>query len=120
VAILKWNTPPSGDQEDRRAHIIGHGEGVSLQHAAFGDKVQGGAQINTLNPNVELAGRWLSTAPYRGDETNEPAPPPSNPYGYRDKTRLNMCMAKDDTCGAFATEASGRQWCIFHTPKDDQ
>ena len=115
MAVMKWGTPPKGNAEDRRAHIVGHGEGVALQHAVSGDKVQGGAQISSLNPNYALANRWLSTAPYRGDEEVEfGLKAPTNPHGYRDASRQNKCMALDDTCGSYATVASERKWCVKH------
>lgn len=117
MPVMKWGTPPSGDADDRRAHIVGHGEGVSLQHSAFGSKVEGNAaQVTDLNPNYDRATKW-STAPYTGDEEvkDDPKPPPPNPFGYRDSSRQNMCMANDDTCKAWATIASGRKWCVNHS-----
>ena len=117
MAIMKWNTPPGGDQEDRRAHIVGHGDGVSLQHAAFGTLVDGGGQVNTINKDHELATKW-STAPYKGPAVEEmKAAPPQNMYGYRDASRQGMCMANSDTCNAHATKASDLQWCAGHTKK---
>ena len=117
MAVLKWNTPPTGTHEDRRSHIVGHGEGVALVHTAFGDHVEGQANVNTLGPNIELATKW-STAPYRGDQTETPTrSTPPNVWGYRSPDRAKRCMAHDDTCNAWATEASDRKWCIFHTPK---
>jgi hypothetical protein len=118
MPILKWNTAPAGTQEDRRAHVVGHGDGVSLVHAVSGEKVQGQGQINTLGPNIELATKW-STAPYRGSQSPDtPAPsPPTNVWGYRAPERENHCMAHNDTCNGWATKSSDRQWCIFHTPK---
>jgi hypothetical protein len=113
MAIMKWNTPPTGNEYDRHAHDGGHGENVALQHAAFGDHVEGGAQVNTLGPNVELATKW-STAPYRGDAPATVTRAPGNPYGYRDKSRQGRCIANDDTCNGFATKASGLRWCGLH------
>jgi hypothetical protein len=112
MAIVKWNTPPSGNQGDRRAHVVGHGDGVALVHSAFGDKVQGGAQINTLGPNIEIATKW-STAPYRGDPTDIPTEAP-NQWGYRSPKREKRCMANDDTCMAFATKVSDFEFCYPH------
>jgi hypothetical protein len=112
MAVMKWNTPPKGNAEDRRAHVVGHGDGVALQHAVSGEKVQGGAQISSLNPNYALASRWLSTAPYRGDEESAPKTP--NPYGYRDSSRQGKCTANSDTCNGNATHASGLKWCAGH------
>ena len=114
MAIMKFNEPPEARLPTRK-HAIGHGDGVALQHEAFGSKLQGGAQVNTLNENYGLATRW-STAPYRGPDQR----PPTNPFGYRDASRQGMCTAKDDTCGARATAASDKKWCIFHTPKADE
>jgi hypothetical protein len=115
MPILKFNKSPSGDAEDRRAHVIGHGEGVSLQHSAFGDLVEGAGHAETTNPNVQLATKW-STAPYTGppvedvEERNEPP----NPWGYRSPKRAKKCMANDDTCAAWATKASEYQYCYPH------
>ena len=112
MAIMKWNTPPGGDQDDRRAHVVGHGEGVALVHAVSGDKVQGGSQINALNPNYELATKW-STAPYTGPDA--PAYEKKilpNQWGYRDPSRAKKCMGNDDTCNSWATK--GSQWCVGH------
>ena len=100
MAIMKWNTPPSEDRGSNSAHVVGHGEGVALQHAAFGAKVEGGAQVNTLEPNIELATKW-STAPYTGpevDETETTEPP--NPWGYRSAKRQGKCLGNEDTCKA--------------------
>lgn len=115
MAVMKWGTPPKGDAHDRHAHIVGHGEGVSLQHAAFGAHVEGGAQqVTDLNPNYDRATKW-STAPYRGDEEVKETPkPPPNPFGYRDASRQNKCMANDDTCNGWATVASEKKWCVAH------
>ena len=93
MAIMKWGTPPGGNQHDRQAHVVGHGDGVSLAHAAFGSKVEGGG-AQSLGPNIELATKY-STAPYRGpeqiaDEQNEPP----NPWGYRSSKREGRCMAQ--------------------------
>ena len=87
---------------------------MALQHAVSGDKVQGGAQISSLNEHYGLATRW-SSAPYKGNEEVEfglKAPP--NPFGYRDASRQNKCMALGDTCGSYATVASERKWCVKH------
>lgn len=116
MPVMKWGTPPSGNADDRRAHIVGHGEGVSLQHSAFGSKVEGNAaQVTDLNENYDRATKW-STAPYRGDEEVEygiKAPP--NPFGYRDAMRQGKCMANNDTCNGNATIASDRKWCYPHS-----
>lgn len=112
---MKFNTPPSGTAEDRRSHVVGHGEGVALQHAAFGALVEGAGHAETTNPNVQLATKW-STAPYTGppmedvEERNEPP----NPWGYRSPKREKKCMANDDTCAAWATKASEYQYCYPH------
>jgi hypothetical protein len=113
VAIVKWNTPPGGDQEDRRAHIVGHGDNVKLQHTAFGDKVQGGGQVNADNPNYELATKW-STAPYRGPEVVDKPQPFRSPYGYRDPARAKKCMGSDDTCNAWAVNKYDGMYCNAH------
>ena len=115
MAIMKWGTPPSGDADDRRAHIVGHGDGVSLQHAAFGAKVEGGGQAVSTDPNVSLATRW-STAPYTGPqlEAVDQSEPP-NPWGYRSPKRAKKCMANGDTCGAWATRASNYEFCYPHS-----
>ena len=113
MAIMKWNTPPSGDANDRRSHVVGHGDGVALQHAAFGEKVQGGTQINTGNPNYELATKW-STAPYRGPAVETAPSAQPNPWGYRDKSRANKCMGNDDTCGAWAVDKYDKEYCNAH------
>ena len=114
MAIMTWNTPPSGDQHDRTAHVVGHGDNVALAHAVSGTLVEGGGQVNTLGPNIELATKW-STAPYRGDQpaTDKPLPPP-NAYGYRDASRQRKCMGSDDTCNAWATAKYGGQYCNAH------
>jgi hypothetical protein len=113
VAIMKFSTPPGGDQEDRRAHVVGHGDGVALAHAAFGDKVQGGAQINAINPNYELATKW-STAPYTGPDAppDEPKQVIPNQWGYRDPSRAKKCMGNDDTCNSWAQKGSA--YCVGH------
>jgi hypothetical protein len=114
MAIMKWGTPPKGTAEDRRSHVVGHGENVALVHEAFGSKVQGGAQMNTINPNFDRATRW-STAPYTGDEEVEfglKASP--NPHGYRDASRVGKCTANGDTCNGSATHQSGLKWCAGH------
>ena len=119
MAILKFNKPPEAKLTPR-AHVVGHGDGISLAHAAFGDKVEGAGQINTLGSNIEIAGRWLSTAPYRGPDApplDERRPPP-NPFGYRDSSRYGKCMANDDTCKGYATEASGKRWCNGHAMQE--
>lgn len=114
MAILKWNTPPSGDQGERKAHVVGHGEGVSLVHSAFGDKVEGAGQAVSTNPNIELATKW-STAPYRGPEVpqDKPSAPP-NPFGYRDISRAKKCMGADDTCNAWAVNKYDGKYCNAH------
>lgn len=113
MAIMKWNTPPSGDQHDHHAHVVGHGEGVSLVHAVSGEKVQGGMQVNTINPNYELATKW-STAPYTGDLTKDNPATPTNPHGYRDPSRANKCMGNNDTCGAWAVNKYDKVFCNAH------
>jgi hypothetical protein len=114
MAIMKWGTPPSGDANERRAHVVGHGENVALQHEAFGSKVQGGSQVNAINENYDIATRW-STAPYRGDEEIEFGHKVSpNPHGYRDASRMGKCTANGDTCNANATHKSDLQWCYGH------
>jgi hypothetical protein len=119
MAVMKFNKPPEAKLTPR-AHVVGHGDGVSLAHAAFGDKVEGAAQINTLGDNIEIAGRWLSTAPYR--DPNGPvagsSPPPPNPFGYRDASRHGKCTANDDTCNGSATISSGRLWCAGHAQQN--
>ena len=115
MSVMKFNSPPEGKLPPR-AHVVGHGDNVSLAHAAFGDLIQGAGQINTLGENIEVAGRWLSTAPYRGPgapPADERSAPP-NPFGYRDASRQGKCMANDDTCKAYATEATGKTWCTGH------
>jgi len=112
VAILKWNTPPSGNQEDRRAHVVGHGEGIALVHTLGGERVQGGAMVNAINENFDVATKW-STAPYKG-ETRQVKPLPPSPYGYRDASRVNKCMANEDTCNAFAVDKYERRYCNAH------
>lgn len=115
MAVMKWGTPPKGDAEDRRAHIVGHGEGVSLQHSTFGDLVQGGAQVSSLNENYDIATRW-STAPYVGEEEVDfGLRIPPNPFGYRDSSRQGKCMANDDTCNGSATRGSDYKWCYPHS-----
>jgi hypothetical protein len=116
MPVMKWGTPPSGNANERRAHIVGHGEGVSLQYEAFGSHVEGGAQqVTDLNENYGRATRW-STAPYTGEEEVEDGPkPPPNPHGYRDASRQGKCMANDDTCNGNATVASGKKWCYPHS-----
>ena len=112
MPIMKWNTPPEGTHEDRRAHVVGHGDGVALQHAVSGEKVGGGTQINTTNPNYELATKW-STAPYTGPsaEVVEKQVQP-NPWGYRDISRAKKCMGNDDTCNSWAMKDS--MYCVGH------
>ena len=110
MAIMKWNTPPKGDMEDRRAHLIGHGDGVSLQHAVSGSKVEGAALIDS-NPNYGLAIKW-STAPYREDIGASETP--TNPWGYRDAKRVNRCMGNDDTCMAWAVNKYDKKYCNAH------
>lgn len=109
---MKWGTPPKGNTEDRRAHIVGHGEGVALQHSAFGDLVDGSFQISSLNPNYDTAERW-STAPYTGPDEDELTPTP-NPHGYRDSKRQGKCTANGDTCNGNATHSSDMLWCAGH------
>lgn len=111
MPIMKWGTPPSGTHDDRRAHVVGHGDNVSLQHAAFGDHVEGAAaQITDINKDYGRAIKW-STAPYKGDD--EPRPGPKT-TPYRDSRRMGKCMANDDTCNGNATHASGLKWCAGH------
>jgi hypothetical protein len=114
MAVMKWGTPPSGNQDDNRAHVVGHGEGVALQHAAFGTKVEGGGQINTLGPNVELAYKY-SGAPYTGPDVDvaEQDERP-NVWGYRSPKRAKKCMANGDTCKAWATKSSNYEYCHPH------
>ena len=112
MAIMKFNTPPQA-RVPERAQQTSHGENRALQSAAFGEHVQGGANVNTLGPNIELATKW-STAPYTGDvEASVKAPEP-NVWGYRDASRQGRCMANDDTCNGYATKKSGLQWCGLH------
>jgi len=114
MAIMKWGTPPSGDMHDRHSHVVGHGDGVALAHAAFGEHVGGSGAQDLSNPNVELATKY-STAPYKGpavkdvEEIEQP-----NPWGYRSPKRAKRCMANDDTCGAWATKASEYEFCYPH------
>lgn len=108
---MKWGTPPKGTVAER-AHVVGHGEGTSLQHKAFGSKVEGAAAISNINPNYDIATKW-STAPYRGDDDVKEKPS-ANVFGYRDRSRQNKCMANGDTCNGWATEASGKKWCAGH------
>jgi hypothetical protein len=114
MAIMKWNTPPQGEAKDHLAHLYGHGEGVALAHTIYGSKVEGGAAVNTLGPNIEVATRW-STAPYTGPpvgEVEENERP--NEWGYRSIKRKGKCMANDDTCKAWATKASDYEFCHPH------
>jgi hypothetical protein len=113
MGIMKWGTPPSGDANDRKSHVVGHGDNVALVHAAFGDKVQGGAQINTLDENIQIATRW-STAPYKGPPVVELDVERPNPWGYRSPKREKRCMGNDDTCMAWATARYDGQFCIPH------
>jgi len=115
MAIMKWGTPPSGTHHDRQAHLVGHGDGVALAHAAFGEKVGGGGAQDLSNPNVELATKW-STAPYTGPgaDTAEERPEQPNVWGYRSAKRANKCMANDDTCKAWAVDKYDKEYCNAH------
>ena len=115
MPILKFNKPPGGDAEDRRAHVVGHGEGVALQHAAFGDLIEGAGHAETTNPDVQLATKW-STAPYTGPpvEDVEQRNEPPNPWGYRSPKRAKKCMGADDTCNAWAVDKYDKQYCNAH------
>ena len=112
MAIMKWGTPPGGTQHDRQAHVVGHGDGVALAHAAFGSKVEGGG-AQDLRPGVELATKF-STAPYTGPPVDETAATMPNPWGYRSPKRAKRCMANNDTCKGWATKASGYEFCAPH------
>jgi hypothetical protein len=113
MAIMKWGTPPGGNQHDRQAHVVGHGDGVALAHAAFGSKVEGGG-AQDLRPGVELATKF-STAPYTGPPVDEEAAATMpNPWGYRSPKRAKRCMANNDTCKGWATKASGYEFCAPH------
>jgi hypothetical protein len=57
---------------------------------------------NASTPGISPA--FLSTAPYNPN------------YGKED--RRFMCRGKNDTCRAYRVK--GTDWCIFHTPKDDE
>lgn len=115
MPIMKWGTPPGGTHNDRKAHVVGHGEGVALVHEAFGTRVAGDAQQDTGNPNHDKATKW-STAPYTGDrvpdveERNEPP----NIWGYRSPKREKRCMGNGDTCNAWATNKYDGQYCNAH------
>jgi hypothetical protein len=114
MAVMKWGTPPSGNSYDRQAHVVGHGEGVSLVHAVRGEKVGGGGNQDTSDPNHGPATKW-STAPYRGPAIEDTTPEQPNPWGYRSPKREKRCMANNDTCKAFATKASGYEFCYPHS-----
>jgi hypothetical protein len=118
MAIVKWGTPPKGTVNDRRSHVVGHGEGVALVHAAFGEKVGGGGAQDLTNPNIELATKY-STAPYRGPAVPdvEQRNDPPNPWGYRSSKRVNKCMANDDTCNAWAVDKYAKEYCNAHGRK---
>jgi len=114
MAIMKWNTPPSGTHHDRRAHVVGHGDGVSLAHAAFGSNVEGSMGQTLTNPNHELATKY-STAPYRGPDTIAVAETePPNVWGYRSPKRMNKCMGNNDTCKAWAVDKYDKEFCNAH------
>jgi hypothetical protein len=113
MAIMKWNTPPGGDQHDRQAHVVGHGDGVSLAHAAFGTKVEGGGAQGFDNPNVELATKW-STAPYKGPKVTDETTELPNVWGYRSPKRAKKCMANNDTCRAWAVNKYDGMYCNAH------
>jgi hypothetical protein len=70
MAIMKWGTPPSGNHYDNKSHVVGHGDGVALAHAAFGEKVGGGGAQDLSNPNVELATKY--STPPQGPAIEEP------------------------------------------------
>jgi len=114
MAIVKWGTPPSGDHHERKAHVVGHGEGVSLAHAAFGDRVDGGGQMDSTNPNHGPATKW-STAPYTGPAPTTETSDPRNVWNYRSPKRAKRCMANNDTCKAWATKASDYLYCHPHS-----
>jgi hypothetical protein len=113
MAIMKWNTPPEGTHHDRQAHVVGHGDGVALAHAAFGEKVGGSGAQDLSNPNVELATKW-STAPYTGPEVTEERAEQPNPWGYRSIKREKRCMGNNDTCKAYATNRYDGMYCNAH------
>jgi hypothetical protein len=114
MAIMKWGTPPSGTHHDRRASVVGHGDGVSVAHAAFGEQVGGSGAQDMSNPDVQLATKW-STAPYTGPPVDgDETPEPSNPWGYRSAKRANKCMANDDTCKAYAVDKYDKEYCNAH------
>ena len=118
MAIMKWGTPPSGTHHDRRAHVVGHGDGVSLAHAAFGQQVGGSGAQDLSQPNIELATKY-STAPYTGPKVDdvEAQHEPPNPWGYRSIKRANKCMANDDTCNAWAVDKYDKEFCNAHGRK---
>ena len=101
MATMKYNTPPSGDHHDRQASVVGHGDGIALVNSVWGEMVKGGAQVNTLGNDVELASRY-STAPYAGETEDGTPIPRTNPYGYRDSSRQKRCIGKNDTCMGWA------------------
>lgn len=113
MAIMKWGTPPSGNHYDNKSHVVGHGEGVALAHAAFGEKVGGGGAQDLSNPNVELATKW-STAPYKGPAIEEETHEQPNPWGYRSVKRAKRCMGNDDTCMAWAVDKYDKEFCNAH------
>lgn len=113
MAIMKWGTPPGGNQNDRKAHVVGHGDGVALQHAVRGAKVEGGGNNDDTNPNHGSAVKW-STAPYTGPTVATIERETPNPWGYRSPKRAKRCMANDDTCMAWATAKSNYEYCNPH------
>ena len=109
---MKFNTPPEARIPPRASHV-GHGEGVALVHEAFGSKLQGGQQVNSLDPNYDSAIRW-STAPYTGPNAEEAeAERYVSPHGYRSSKRQGFCFGNDDTCKARAT-ARWDPYCNAH------
>jgi|SRR5215471_254041 len=117
MPIVKWGTPPSGNHNERKASVVGHGEGVSLLHAVSGERVGGGGEVDTTNPNFGRA--ILSTAPYKGPEVGERPSEPPNPWGYRSPKRAKKCMGNGDTCMAWATKKYDGQYCNAHGRQAD-
>ena len=114
MPIMKWGTPPGGTADDRKAHVVGHGEGVALVHEVRGAKVEGSGHNDDTNPNHGLATKW-STAPYRGPKIEEPtAHEQPNPWGYRSSKRAKRCMGNNDTCMAWAVDKYDKEFCNAH------
>lgn len=96
---------------ERRTVQNGMTPGVVLQHEAWGDRVSGSWNLQNasmLGDDVKPAGLH-STAPYRPDD--DPSRHPE--YKPRAKGREGKCMAKDDTCGAWATKTYP-DYCNIH------